>query len=232
MTLKQEIIPLDIFSKTVLQGHMSAFLSHLAQGFMNLPEYPITLPSQDKIFKPKFWCATIDECITWTLSGFVCLLVFLLKRNGRMKKTNFKRLFYRKKLVFSFDLTTNCYYFYFVYNSRPNGYKWYLIVVSLHSLMISNIEHVFMCLLVICVSSLEKRLFKSIKTYLTCFPPFIFLFGSSFYPPPIYPISITHINTVHLCIFSPSLYIIYVYINKDFRFTKMGYYTYSCASLR
>lgn len=73
--------------------------------FLNLPEYPIILPSQDKSFKPKFWCATIDECITWTLSGFVCLLVFLLKRNGRKKKTNLKRLSYRKKLAFLFDVT-------------------------------------------------------------------------------------------------------------------------------
>lgn len=74
------------FSKIVLLEHMNSFLSQFVKGFMDLPEYPIILPSQDNTFKPKFWCATIDECITWTLSGFVCLLVFLLKRNDRMKK--------------------------------------------------------------------------------------------------------------------------------------------------
>lgn len=42
------------FSKIVLLGHMSSFLSQFAKGFMDLPEYPIIFPSQDKSFKPKF----------------------------------------------------------------------------------------------------------------------------------------------------------------------------------
>lgn len=62
----------------------------------------------------------------------------------------------------SISFPTLQFFSFFFDSSHPKSARWYLkMILSCISLMLSNIKHCFLCLINICLSSLEKYLFKA-----------------------------------------------------------------------